>query len=334
MDRWQRIKSTAKSPRARRAARTGLQLAVVGGCIAIGRTLEWHELYANAGRVSGWHLLLGGACAFVNLFGKGTSWWFLLGRPPRLPLLSLWAVHLRCAAGNIVLPLRAGEGLRVLWLSRLLERPAAAIVRVALYEKVLNLLALALLAAPATLALPSVPPRLQQGLYALLGIAAVGGGGLWGARCWSMARARGRPKKAHGTGAAALAALGRAVRAPEGFDVREAACAVLTSLLGWAADATLVFSMANGVGAELPLWQAPLLLVAVNVAIALPSTPAHVGTMELAATSALMMLGASKPAAASFALLYHAVQVVPVLAVAGAVEGLQRYGRRQRAPAA
>jgi uncharacterized membrane protein YbhN (UPF0104 family) len=60
-------------------------------------------------------------------------------------------------------------------------------------------------------------------------------------------------------------------------------------------------------------WAAPLVvLLAISAATAMPSTPGHVGTLELAAVGALMLLGVGREQALAFALLYHAMQVIPV----------------------
>ena len=55
------------------------------------------------------------------------------------------------------------------------------------------------------------------------------------------------------------------------------------------------------------------MLLAVNVALALPLTPpGNFGTLELGAVVALMGLGVAKEHALVFALCYHVLQVGPV----------------------
>jgi uncharacterized membrane protein YbhN (UPF0104 family) len=54
-----------------------------------------------------------------------------------------------------------------------------------------------------------------------------------------------------------------------------------------------------------------VVLLAINVAILVPSTPGHVGVMEAAALAALLALGVSPERALAGAVLYHAVQLVP-----------------------
>jgi uncharacterized membrane protein YbhN (UPF0104 family) len=61
-----------------------------------------------------------------------------------------------------------------------------------------------------------------------------------------------------------------------------------------------------------------LVLLAVNLAIALPAAPANGGTHELGTLVALHAIGVPIADALAFAMLYHALQVVP-LAMVGIV---------------
>jgi uncharacterized membrane protein YbhN (UPF0104 family) len=54
-----------------------------------------------------------------------------------------------------------------------------------------------------------------------------------------------------------------------------------------------------------------VVLLAINAAILVPSTPAHLGIVEAAAGAALIALGVAPERALAGAVLYHAVQVLP-----------------------
>jgi uncharacterized membrane protein YbhN (UPF0104 family) len=66
------------------------------------------------------------------------------------------------------------------------------------------------------------------------------------------------------------------------------------------------------VHAPVPLAAPPLVLLAMAVALAVPTMPAGVGTMEVAAVAALALLGIDPERALAFGLVYHATQVIPV----------------------
>jgi uncharacterized membrane protein YbhN (UPF0104 family) len=54
-----------------------------------------------------------------------------------------------------------------------------------------------------------------------------------------------------------------------------------------------------------------LVLLSLNLAIAVPSTPAQVGAFELGASAPLALLGVPPERALAFALLYHVMQALP-----------------------
>ena len=57
---------------------------------------------------------------------------------------------------------------------------------------------------------------------------------------------------------------------------------------------------------------AAVVLLGINLAVALPSMPAGVGSFESGAVLVLVLSGMSKEVGVAVALLYHVVQVVPV----------------------
>src|SRR5712691_11749785 len=74
-----------------------------------------------------------------------------------------------------------------------------------------------------------------------------------------------------------------------------------------------------------------VVLLAINLAILLPSTPGHLGVVEAAAGTSLIALGVPAERALAGAILYHAVQIVPSTVLGLAV--LRKRWIRQRSPA-
>jgi len=81
------------------------------------------------------------------------------------------------------------------------------------------------------------------------------------------------------------------------------------------ADAAVLGLCLHAVGADLAPGAWLVVLLAINVAILVPSTPGHVGVMEAAALAALLALGVPAERALAGAVLYHAIQIVPGTAV-------------------
>jgi uncharacterized membrane protein YbhN (UPF0104 family) len=90
----------------------------------------------------------------------------------------------------------------------------------------------------------------------------------------------------------------------------------LAAFLGaWLVDLAQVWLVLHAVHLDLGVPAALLVLFTMNVAIAIPSTPAHVGALELGALVALKLLGVPREQALAFAVLYHAMQIVPLMIV-------------------
>jgi uncharacterized membrane protein YbhN (UPF0104 family) len=77
------------------------------------------------------------------------------------------------------------------------------------------------------------------------------------------------------------------------------------------ADAAVLGLCLRAVGADLGPGPLLVVLLAINIAILVPSTPGHVGVMEAAALAALLALGVPPERALAGAVLYHGVQIVP-----------------------
>jgi uncharacterized membrane protein YbhN (UPF0104 family) len=207
------------------------------------------------------------------------------GERPRL-IHVISAVVLAQAANN-VLPLRAGEAVRT---REVVRRgvPLARVVSAQVLEKAIEAVLVAAIVAPAF----AVGALRRAGVLPVAGIAV-----------------------------AVLAAIGLVawLRRRRNWLARVSDWprADLVASIAWAvaADATEVLVIAltaRSLGLTLGLAGSLAVLGSVNLAIALPSTPANVGTLECGAAAALLGLGVAHEDALAFAVLYRIVQFVPV----------------------
>jgi uncharacterized protein (TIRG00374 family) len=100
-------------------------------------------------------------------------------------------------------------------------------------------------------------------------------------------------------------------------DKRLLAASVFISVLIWLGYALTVFVMALAMDIRTPegpltVFQAFVVLLIVTLVLTLPSTPGFVGTMEFGIKSGLVLFGVDENQALAFAVVYHAVQFVPV----------------------
>jgi glycosyltransferase 2 family protein len=94
--------------------------------------------------------------------------------------------------------------------------------------------------------------------------------------------------------------------------------ALLLSFLAWLFEAVMILVCARSMALTLSFPSTILVLLGINLALALPSTPASAGPFEGATVAVLMLAGIAKEPSLAFALFYHALQVLPVT-VAGVV---------------
>ena len=122
---------------------------------------------------------------------------------------------------------------------------------------------------------------------------------------------------------------------------RAALAAVGLSLVAWLLDGTIYWAAASSLGIELPPAGAMLVSAITVLGTAIPSAPGYVGTFELAASTIAGGLGVAPAAALAFAILVHALTVLP-LALGGVValawmgarfDDLARSATGQSAPA-
>jgi uncharacterized protein (TIRG00374 family) len=84
-------------------------------------------------------------------------------------------------------------------------------------------------------------------------------------------------------------------------------------------EIALIAVCLGGLGLPAGLLPSVMVYAGVNLAIAVPSTPGNVGVFEAGAALPLIALGVEHDAAVAFALLYRAVQWLPVTLAGGLV---------------
>lgn len=174
------------------------------------------------------------------------------------------------AAGNNLLPARAGEFVRTAWVARRADRPAASILVTVGTERLLDVATLAALMAWTGL-------RFAHAAWLpVLALAAV-------LVAWRFPLVRDR------------------------LEPRRVAVAALRTLLLWAAVGFITAVGARTVGIHLDLFGTFFVAVAAAVGGAVPSAPGNVGTFHLACAGALVFLGFPPGPAAAAAVVMHGV---------------------------
>jgi uncharacterized protein (TIRG00374 family) len=306
------------------AAVVGIAISVIFGWLAI-RGLNFHEVRTAIGDASPAWILAAVGVSVVGVTMRSERWRSLFprdSRPGRVP--TFWATQVGLLANN-VLPVRAGELVRVLALSREAGLRRTAVLATVGVERVFDLAVIAGLQLAVASRLPDADVArrftlLAAGILAatavivvVLAIAPVRrfAGSLL--LRLPMLRTRGGVViESLRTGLAALR------------DRQLAAVALLWTLASWLVLAFAGWCVLQAFDLHLPWHAALFLLVAVTFAQAVPASAGSVGVFELAARSALVAYGVPPAVALSAGLVLHAVSALPFI-VLGAV-GMARLG--------
>ena len=275
--------------------------------------VAWHEVWrALASADFSWILVAAGINLLVLVFHAVR--WFSLVRPlSRTARLgdALGAMTLGFAVSTLV-PARAGELARMEWLQRQTGLSRLSIVGSIVLDHLVNaaglLLGIALLPFFMTVPLWMRPGGWLVGALFAVGVAAI---------CLLRPLSRQQTLVDERTTVPARRVAALLATAREGLAAvgspRSLCTSFGASMVAWALEINVtVFSM-RAVGLRLPIAASILVLVAVNVALALPmAPPGNLGTLELGATLAVAEFGVAREQALAFALCYHLLQIIPI----------------------
>jgi len=267
----------------------------------MGRQLDRRAFVASLRAARPGWLVLAAGLEVARLITRAVIWRVSLHVAPPVPFARLWRYTVAAVSASMFTPARAGEALR-LWLLRQEHQvPLDVSIGVALGEKILDGLALLVLVLPLpwlVLALPGWASRTIQGL-AVVTVPGLAIG-------WWMARRR--------IDAGKLARfLGqiRILREP-----RTLVAAFLACFAGWCLDLAALDATMRAVGVPAGWSSSAFVLLVINVALLVPAAPGNLGALEAAAVIAMQILHIARPPAVAVAVLYHAVQLAPLMAFA------------------
>ena len=241
------------------------------------------------------------------------------------PGACFWAINIGYLA-NALLPFRAGELIRVMALSKDTGTPTGQGLVTILLERLFDLFTVAVLTLAIAPMIPASWARTWLVALSLLTVAVA-------AACVGLARSAAlqrlasrliakvppleRRRQTLRTAAAALEPLRSA---------RAAGTVLAWSFAAWAVLLASTLMVERAVVHGLAWPSGALALVATTYAQAIPSSAASIGVFEAAARQALSTFGVASAAALAFALIYHAVSILPLLPLG--VAGVGRLGVR------
>ena len=317
-------------------ALAGLAISVAFGWLAI-RDVSWHAVRLSLGEIRPGWLAAALLLLAVAVWMRAERWRALFARGRRPPRRAVfWSLNIGYLFNNL-LPARAGEAARVVALRREAGVPAARGAASVAVERVFDLAALAILMLVAAPLLGSsraarATEWTSVALVLLTGLLLVVAGSSR-VRGRLAAAARRIPFVGGSLARATLAELAEGARALR--DPGMAAQVAAWSMASWVVLAVSYYAVLRSLGIPSPAQAAVLALVVTNLVQVIPASAASLGVFEAAGRAAVSAYGATPAAAVSAAVVLHAVNTIPLVAL-GAV-GIVRATRlrvRRPAPAA
>jgi hypothetical protein len=266
-------------------------------------------------------VLVTSAVGPLMLWGRAIRWRYLF--PPGSQPPGLVAANMIGYMANNVLPLRAGELVRVYVAARRLSRSRGEPVTGGLWlagatlvvERVLDSLTLVLIMAGLVLVIP-VPRSLEIAAAVVLALDLVAAGAL-AALVVSPAPMRALVSRLTRRWPAleqqAMGGLDMILRGLEGIRAPAHLLPLAAwTVLVWVIGALGAWALFRAVHLELPLLAGWTVMTFVGFGVSIPSAPGYIGVWHAASVLALSLFGVAQAPALGYALLYHASQFVPI----------------------
>lgn len=270
------------------------------------RHARWQYLAAAA-------LILSGA-----LFLRSYRWRILLNTDAHFDVATVFIATMAGYLGNSFLPARAGELIRTFIISRRSSLSKTYVLTTALSERMMDAIALVLASSIVLLTVNPKPAWLGDVSRTT---AVIAGAGLLiiaivphtGDLVERLLRRIPMPA---GLRERLLELAGQILQGLRTFHspTRLAGFIFFTAVV-WSMDCFTTMTAARALGLDLPFRVALLLMTALGLGSALPSTPGYVGIYQFVAVSVLVPFGVSRDSALAFILVYQALGYVVLLLI-------------------
>jgi uncharacterized protein (TIRG00374 family) len=293
----------------------------VGLFVYLLRSVDLHELGRQLAQARWGWMVPAVAVGPLILWVRAIRWRYLFPPGSRPP--GLVAANMIGYMANNVLPLRAGELVRVYVAARRLSRRRGESVTGDLWlagatlvvERILDSLTLILILAVLVFMIP-VPRAFEYAAMVVLAIDVVVAGALV-SLVIAPARTHAFVRRLTGRWPALQAQAGRGLtmilRGLEGIRAPAHLLPLAAwTVLAWTLGAIGAWILFPAVNLELPLLAGWTVMTFVGFGVSIPSAPGYVGVWHAAAVLALSIFDVSQAPAFGYALLYHASQFVPI----------------------
>lgn len=289
------------------------------------RGVDWRRVWQGIAGADWRFIALAAAITMLSSFVRSQRWRILLNAEASIGMVTVFWATMAGYLGNNFLPARAGELIRTVLISTRSSLTTAYVLTTALSERLMDVIVLVLWSSLLLLGVKPKPVWVDEVSRTMAIVAAIGAviiivlphtGHLLEAAVPRL------PVPA----AARRVLLDIAHQVLLGMralhDWRRFACFVSLTALIWALDALMTMVLAHALGLTIPFSVAILLLAALGLSSAIPSTPGYVGVYQFVAVTVLVPFGITRDGALAYVLVFQALGYAVVTAFG--VPGLYR----------
>jgi glycosyltransferase 2 family protein len=267
---------------------------------------------------------------------RGVRWWLMLRKQsPDVPLRAALSALLAGFAANNVLPLRAGDVMRAFWFNARLHSSSGFLLGTLILERALDLLTLLsiwlIVITTTHFQLPHPELIHFVWLLTIVGVLALAALLTMAAQIEALFTRilRGLFKESP-LAQRLVTGIQPVFAVFKGNSLTSILSLVALSAAAWILEGTVFWMVSMALHLHLAAAAPWLAFVLANFAAMIPSAPGYIGTFHAAVITALVTLGCEQNAAASFAILVHALLWIWIT-LAGAVAYFLSSGKIEKA---
>jgi uncharacterized protein (TIRG00374 family) len=280
------------------------------------RGVDWSGVWRTIAGARWGFVVAASAFTCCSFFLRAVRWRILLNAEARLSVGQVFCANMSGYLGNAFLPARAGELVRTLIVSGRSSLSKTYVLTTALSERLMDVIALVLWSSIILMGVDPKPRWMTDvsrttAVVAALGALIIAVLPHTGSLCRGLI---GRMPLPHKLRDGLLHLVDQVLLGMRAFHHvgRFLGFAALTVII-WLSDAASAMICGRGLGLALSFPVAMLLITAMGLGSALPSTPGYVGIYQFVAVTVLVPFGFSKDAALAYILVAQAMGYVTVL---------------------
>jgi uncharacterized protein (TIRG00374 family) len=279
------------------------------------RGLDWDTFWATITSGHYEFVLLTIPIASVNLYIRARRWGILVTSEKKVPFLSIFWANMVGYLGNNFLPARAGEIIRSAYLGKISGTGASFVFATAIVERLLDVIALVLIGSISVLLQFQISSLLAGAIEIMAIVGAIGLGIVIVMPFQEKLILRlisqiPLPLKLRQTISEQMARFLVGMRSLH--NVRRLGSFIFLTAVIW-----LIDGLGNMIGVRiisqtLSLGQSFILLAALGLSSAIPSTPGYIGVQQFVAVNVLVPFGFSRPVALAYILIAQVFNYVVI----------------------